>query len=482
MNTNYDYTTQSYSYNNPGFNTYTTQPSQNQPSARAKTRLPIIILIVTGLVLLAILLALLLNNTGSQNNNNTSNQKVVLQWWGVFLDEDVVQPLIDEYQAQNDNVTIEYANQWIAEGNFEDQEEDYRSRLNTLLRSGESEKIPDIFMVHNTWTGDYEKYSRQSTTYSYTDFNNVFYPAIVEDFAKNQTVYGVPLWMDTLSIIYNKDLLENEAVTAPPKTWPEFKDLAVDLTTRSNNSITQAGFAAGTTNNVSFSTQMLYLLFAQNGVQFTDSSNKVIFANDSDSVDALNFYKSFATSSGSWNTSLENDAASFLDKKAAMIIGTSWRYRDLLYFNDTYDIGIDMAIAQIPQLQGQSESLINWADYWGNMVALSRPTANTTEAWKFLRWLTQPEQLKKLSDNEKNSNKYFGILYPRKDMATELQSDQYLKTFNESLPFAKTWYQVKGIEVRNRMKEAIDGGASQGTLTSAQDDVQQLINSKGNLP
>src|SRR5690606_21691516 len=110
---------------------------------------------------------------------------------------------------------------------------------------------------------------------------------------------------------------------------------------------------------------------------------------------------------------------------------TSWRLRELLRFNDQLDIGLDIGIAPIPQIAGQSEDLINWATYWGNMVTLGRP--NSAAAWKFLEWMSQPDQLTKLAQNIENSYGYFGMLYPRKDMAENLATNDYLKVFNESL-------------------------------------------------
>ncbi|MDQ7021885.1 MAG: hypothetical protein Q9M91_08875 [Candidatus Dojkabacteria bacterium] len=44
--------------------------------------------------------------------NTNNNQSVQIRWVGAFLDEDVVNPLIQEYEALNPNVDIQYFNQW----------------------------------------------------------------------------------------------------------------------------------------------------------------------------------------------------------------------------------------------------------------------------------------------------------------------------------------------------------------------------------
>ena len=176
-----------------------------------------------------------------------------------------------------------------------------------------------------------------------------------------------------------------------------------------------------------------------------------------------------------WNENFENDSAAFLEGKVAMIVVPSYRLRELLRYNEEYSIGIDIGISKLPQVDGSGEDF-NWSDYWGNMVASNRP--NSTESWKFLNWITQPEQLKALSENVKNYNKYFGLVYPRKDMNSELIGDEYLRVYNEGALNAKSWYMIKGLEIN----AAIDTLLSSKTISQAQlDKLQEDINTlRGN--
>lgn len=480
------YTTQSYGYQDPGFSysvaqTQTTQ----QPSPPRSRNTGMIILIIVGVILFILILFLLLGVGSSSPSDNTgqdqtpSDEPAVLQWWGMFLDSEVVQPLIDEYQSQNPNITIEYANRRPT-GSFESAEQTYRNSLNDLLRENDPVQIPDIFMVNNSWVGDYENYVQPSTSYSFETFSNSFYPAVVDDFAHSSEVLGVPLWMDTFAILYNVDALESQAISSPPTNWTEFKNASITLTEKNGSTITQSGFAVGTSSNVSFSTQLLYTLFSQNGVSFLDADDQAIFSTDDDSVGALSFYKNFGSGNdNTWSNSFENDALAFAQNDAAMIYATSWRYRDILNANEQFSLGLDIGVSQVPQLQAQDQPIINWADYWGNMVALNRPYSR--QAWDFLEWMSQPEQLQKLHENTKNFYGYFGSLYPRSDMSQELAADQYLQVYNESLPYAQTWYQTKGIEVKEVFRELIDGSSTLSSIASAENDVQTLLDSAGEI-
>jgi multiple sugar transport system substrate-binding protein len=431
------------------------------------------LVVVAGVVLTAC--------TSNNNGQNNQNQQITLQWWGVFWDKDVVQPLIDEYQSLHSNVKIEYANRWQG-GKWETAAKLYQDNLDRVLKAGNQVEIPDIFMVQNTWVGNYENYAAEAPS-SVIDANTVktaFYPAVAQDFAHNDKVYGLPLWMDALAILYNKTLLASAASSAPPTNWVDFKTLAINLTVRSGGTITRAGFAAGTADNTSFAPEILNLLFLQNGVKMTDASGNPSFSTSADSQVALEFYKSFATGNGSWSTSMSNDAAAFLQGDAAMIVAPSWRYADILAFNKLYNLGLNIGVAPMPQLQGQAVPTINWATYWGNMIALNRP--NAEESWKFLKWLTEPDQLKKLHTAEQPKRQFFGFLYPRSDMQQELQADTYLRVYNAALPSAQTWYMVDGYAVRESFKKLIgSSGTSLSDIAQTENEVDTIIKNKGKL-
>jgi len=460
--------------------TYTPEPVA--PDATPRRKIPVTLLIVVGVILFLLLLFLLFSNLlkTPTTNNNTPTGKVTLQWWGVFLDPSVVKPLIDEYQAQNTNVTIQYANRF-PEGQYDTAADIYKTELNRVLKAGDQVDIPDIFMVENTWAGDYENYVKASTTYDYDTFKSIFYPAAVTDFssAANKAVYGVPLWMDDLAIIYNKDMLKEASVSEPPTDWVSFQDLAKKLTKRTSGNITQAGFASGVGANVTYAPEIFNLLMSQNGVQIVDAQGLPTFGADTDSVTALQSYKDFDNNTnGTWNSDFKVDAASFLERKLAMMVTTSYKYREIKAFNETYQLGIDIGVSQMPQLQGQSQDVLNWADYWGAMVANARP--NTQVAWNFLKWLTDPAQLRKLNKNEGDFNKQFSFLYPRTDMASDYQNDSNLKIFNASLPFAQSWKMYKGADVKKEFIKLIDqSGVSQSSIVSTQTAIQSLINNKG---
>ncbi len=446
-------------------------------------RLLIIGLVVFGLILLLILVFSLLSRggTGTTNTTTPTTQNVILQFRGAFISAEAMQPLLDEYTALNPNVKIEYADKW-PQGAFKDASAIYKSEINRVLRENDSVNIPDIFMVNNSWTGDYEKFTKVSNNIDFQTFNSIFYPAAVEDFTNGTSVYGVPLWMDTLAVLYNKDILNANSIQQPSTNWVEFKRQAQTLTTREGGQIKVAGFASGNMDNVSFGFELANVLLLQNGVEILNAQDQPVFATFNEAIPALQYFQSFQNdSSSTWNSTLKNDSAAFLESKVAMIVSTSYRYRDILKYNQAYNINLNIGVSQLPQITGQSQPIINFADYWGAMVSDAR--GNGTYAWNFLQWLTQPEQLRKLSDNIAAQTESFGILYPRRDMAQILQTDPDLGIFNESLPYAQSWYMVNGTKVREEFTKIFQGGGNvnQGQVTQLQTAVQTIITNKGQI-
>ncbi len=479
--------TQKYNYYNPDGNRVEVNiNSDTKPKRDVRKYLPFILLFVAGLILIIILFLLLFNQTPNTGNDCVGDdcldpdKAVNLQWWGTFLDPDVIQPLLDQYKTIAPNVTIEYANKW-SEAPFKDSENDYKTEINRVLTENDSVQLPDIFMINNLWVGDYERYIFPSSNISYSDFTDTYYPVVVSDFGNSSRVYGLPLWLDTYSVIYNKEMLANQSVSTPPTDWSQFRSLAQKLTKKTGSTITQAGFSGGTSENVSYAFELATILMLQNGVDIFNSSGVPSFSTDSDSLTSLNFLKDFENgTNATWNTNFKNDSSEFLEEDLAMLVAPSYRLRDILTYNEGYSIDINIGVSSLPQLTGQEQPIINFGDYWSNVVTLNRP--NREYSWAFLKWLNEPEQLKTLSSNIKNKYGYFGILYPRSDMSQELINDEYLKTYNDVLPYVLSSDLVNGTLVREAFIEAFGSGSiSQSSITNYEEEIISIIANKGRL-
>lgn len=405
--------------------------------------------------------------TGCRRNTDEqtpTDDQVVLIWWNMFDSQENVQPLIDAFQANNPNVVIQYEQQGIQGG-----VDAYRNLLDNAVKDNDPLTTPDIFTIENTWVQSYSDYLATAPSDVVTnDDMSDFYPIVQNEFA-NPSIVGLPMYMDTLAIIYNKDLLVEAGYTVPDNQWTEFQNQAFDMTKTDNNAITQAGFAAAEADNVQFNFDILSLLMLQNGADLS-SNDGVDLENDVFVEDSFDFYEAFSGPNGSWDETQKLDVASFLEGKLAMYAAPSWRLNDVLIYNEQYNLGLDIGIAPMPQLSGTDTT--HWGTYWGQSVSLDSP--NQRLAWEFVKFISQPDQLRTLDTTVKANGRIIGVLYPRLSMAEEIIEDEYLSIYVQSAPFAKTWPMFDGYLVEEAFNEYFRQDMELQQLNST---VNQIINS-----
>lgn len=325
------------------------------------------------------------------------NGKVNLVYWGLWEDSRTMKPIIDEFQRENPNVSIEYSKYDISQ---------YRLTLDTRLRKGTG---PDIFRFHNSW---YPMFSDlllplSNDVVTKNDFNKNFYPVVQKDLIKNGAIYGIPLEIDTLALYVNNDLLSAAGVD-PPSTWEEFTDRARLITVKDESGkIKTAGAAIGTWDNIDHAPDILSLLFLQNGVDFSDFSKQ-----PENAAGALDFYTSFALGEDKiWDNTLDSSARLFASGNLGMYFGYSWDYFTIKAINPN----LNFSIVPVPQLPGQK---INMASYWSEGVSLK--SKHPKEALLFMKFLAKKETAEK-KYTEEAKTRLFGEPYARKDLAGKLK-------------------------------------------------------------
>lgn len=367
-----------------------------------------------------------------------------LTFWGFWEEEDAMHPIIEKYEAENPGVKITYAIQQLS---------NYESLLYTRLEQAQStnEPAPDIAMIHNSWLPKFEKYLTPlpSTVMSLQTYSEEFYPTALEDFTgKKGDIYAIPLQIDGLMVIYNKDLLAKAGYSTPPADWDSFMDAAKKMTkTDSRGIITQAGLAVGTAENITHSTDILLYFFLQNLAPIIGEDKTVVNLTSPRAVTAFEEYTSFAKDKdATWASYLPNDVTHFVRGELAMMFGTSWRALEILERTEEIDFGL----APLPRLTNNEEAYLS--SYWGTSV--SNTCRNSKEAWKFVEYLSQPEQLRRLYQNA-SKVRAFGEPYSRVSMNSELAQNVYTSALAYMAPYMKSWQFGEQTFVENKLKEAI---------------------------
>lgn len=332
-------------------------------------------------------------------------EHVVLTYWGLWEGENVMRSILSDFEKENPTISVSYKKQDIKQ---------YRERLATQVRS---EKGPDIFRFHNTWVPMLSQIllPLPSDVIQKEEFQKSFYPVMQKDLVKNGALYGIPLQIDTLSLFVNSEILKAAGVEVP-KTWDEFSQTVRKLTVvDEQGSIKTAGSAMGTFDNVTHASDIVSLLFLQNGADITN-----LLRTAQNSSDALNFYTSFAKSPGNvWNDTLDPSILAFAKGNVALYFGYSWDVFTIKAINPS----LSFDIYPVPHLPGTNKTV---ASYW--VEGASVKSIHQKEALLLLKFLAKKETAQKLF-SEESKTRLFGEPYARQDLAESLKNNQLLYPF-----------------------------------------------------
>ena len=428
----------------------------------------IIVGIVVVILLIATIILFLLKGTSGESSQNPEEQtSVTLTYWGLWEPPSVIQPLIDEFEAANPNIKIEYSQQTFS---------NYESRLFTRLQqaTGTEEPAPDIFRIHNTWTPKYYLYlaPMPAEIMSAEEYQEKFYPTALNDFtAKNGNIYAIPLEIDGLMVFYNKQLLAGEGVTEPPEDWDSFFELARDLTKRdASGRIIQAGLAIGTSRNIMHSAEILAYMLALEDIQVMGQTRTQISLNTPRIQRVLETYTNFAKGDNAlWSPTLRSDLEMFFAEDLAMMIAPSWRAFDIIQAAPS----VEFNTAPLPQLLANEED-IYYATYWGD--AVNRTSDSPLAAWKFIDFLAQKEQQMKLYSNA-SQIRAFGEPYSLVELNSEMKGKPYVSAIAQMAPYMRSYPWGDEAVVNTAINTAItDIIENRSDVDSALKDAETTIN------
>ena len=153
-----------------------------------------------------------------------------------------------------------------------------------------------------------------------------------------------------------------------------------------------------------------------------------------------------------------------------MMFGTSWRALEIL--ENTKDV--DFGLAPMPRLTNNEE--VYYSTYWGTSV--SKTSKNSLEAWKFVNFLSEPEQLRRLYQNAAKT-RTFGEPYSRVSMNAELSENKYTQALAYMAPYMKSFQVGEQSFVEYQLRQAITAVAENKKSTkSILQAIQDEINIK----
>ncbi|MDP3991664.1 MAG: extracellular solute-binding protein [Candidatus Colwellbacteria bacterium] len=398
-------------------------------------------LIFLGVVGAIVLIFLIIFFAGGRRS---STERVELTVWGID-DKVAWRDTIFQYRRLHSNVRIEYTQ--IDPENYE------KELVNALA----ADRGPDIFMFNSRWLykhGD-KIAAFPSETMSLSAFSELFPKVAEQDFLYNGQIYALPLSVDTLALVYNRDIFDGRGVALSPKTWEEFQSLVPRLRTiNKQGSLTLAAASiGGPSENIPNAADILSLLMFQAGATQTDEElgTTRINPNTKEGENALSFYAQFASPTSTyyaWSNSFESSTESFAEGKTAMVFVYAYQLPRIKEKNPF----LDYAIAPAPQIN--PDNPINIANYWG--LAVSTKSLSQNVAWDFVTFAATDK------DNAANYLKTTSRPPALRSLINDHLSDKDLGVFASQALTARTWFQVDDIAFQRILNGAIKralGGA-----------------------
>jgi len=383
--------------------------------------------------------------------HRASPRSATLEFWGTLDDPQVISSLITKFHHLYPNIHIKYTSK------------DSKTYYQDLLQAFASDKSPDMFMLLGNWLplfGDKITPLNMQRDKVLTSrlFDHLYPEAAKEELVKGKDLEGIPLYIDTLALYYNKDIFNYYNIALPPSTWKELLQLIPRLRKiDSQGQIKRAAIALGTGHNTNWSTDIISTLMMQYGSSVVDPQTKKVAFNQylsspngsykafSPGEEALKFYTQFSNPRSryyTWNDGFPNSILAFTRGQTTMFIG----YNRAQKVIKKYAPGLNYGIAPLPRLTN-NPARVNNASIM--TVVVSKRSPNSRAAWLFLKFLAQKDNAQFYFLQTKNPP-------ARRDLIKEYLNDPQVGTFINQTLSSKTWYQFNFKQVAQIFTDMVD--------------------------
>ena len=382
-----------------------------------------------------------------RSSGGSSATEATLEVWGVFDDANAFSQSIQDFEKANKGIKVNY--RLIPS-------RDYESTLLNALAAGQG---PDVFMVHNTWLPKYiDKILPMPASFPGTNaplmtirqFQDSFVDVTYKDLTNASKIYAMPLYVDTLALYYNKDMLASAGIAQPPKTWDEFMTDVKKLTKLDQSrNVLISGAAIGSARNINRSTDILMMLMLQSGVQMTNAdNNQATFSRTVDGQPvgeiALTFYTDFTNPQKevyTWNDNQHYSIDAFIAGETAMMMNYSHQISVIRQRAPR----LNFAIAPVPQASTADQR--TYANYWALAVTLK--SNNPYPAWQFVDYMTAGAgNISYLNAANRPT--------ARRNLIDQQTTDPDLGVFAEQALTARSWFQADNLATETIFADMID--------------------------
>ena len=371
---------------------------------------------------------------------------VEITFWDIDNNPEMWREIIQNFHIQFPTISIVYKQ--INKEGYED----------TLVNSIAERKGPDVFMLPNTFLlknkNKIYPLPQESLAFSPQNFSSTFIDGTYEELVSpDGSIYGLPLFIDTPVLFYNKDTLNAAGIARIPANWEDLVTVSRQLTQKSAvNEVIKSGLPLGTSRTIDNSFEILSTLILQQGDPIIQRSPNLTTVLAEGGTKALTFYTSFASPRNknfSWSDRMPNSLTAFAQSSSAFAIGF---YDDIARIQ-AKNPHLNFDIAPFPQNKGVAVPVVYGRYFFPTVSKFSK---NPLAAWQFIMYLTSEEGASAYTKETHRSP-------VRRDLLSARAPDANLETFYRQALIAKSWPIPDDTASRRLFQDAIESAVS-GTL------------------
>ena len=423
---------------------------------------------IGGFVFAVLIFSGLINLDSKETSEIGLSGNIVI--WGV-LPRSYFTEAMDLMSSKNEGLYLKYVEKKI---------DTYQTELVEAFAKGVG---PDIYIISTDMIKENESFVYKIPYTSYPERN--FKSSYVEGadiYLDGQGVFGFPILSDPLVLYYNNNILSNNSIVNPPKTWDELFDLNIKLTKKDGNGIiSQSMIALGSYNNVNHAKDILATLLIQNGNNLIrkeiEDVNTVYSSVLRENplgysvlpIDAtLDFYMIFSNMSSpyySWNRALPNSLDMFTSGKLAFYIGRASE----LFKIQSQNPNLSFNVTELPQMKDTNFKR-TYAEIYAMVV--NKNSVNLSSSVGVAGSFA-------LVDNSRTISTLSSLPPVLRSLLSERPKDNsYLETFFDSVIISRSWLDPNEKETEFIFRDLIENISSNALGVS---DAVNKANSQINL-
>jgi multiple sugar transport system substrate-binding protein len=334
-------------------------------------------------ILLIILTCCLYLSGCGQKEKGTGKKTKVTFWYGFGgpLGESL-EGMIADFNSHHPDIEVSGASMG-----------QYAALSQKIMAAIAANNPPALAQVYENWTANFieagaivplEVFIQGPDGFSQQDLEDI-YPVFLEGGQFEGRMWTFPFNKGLPALYYNKEMFRKAGLDPdrPPRTWDEFRDMAMKLTVDTNGDGNPEQW--GTSFSIPTAFAMYQQIMLQNGGQIMSPDGNRFLFNSPEGVAALQFLLDLIEKDGAAYIApgAYEHQTDFVSQKVAMIQGyiVSRKYMEP-------QLTFEPGIAPVPQ--GEKQAVLVTGT---NLAIFSKATqAQQQAAWTFVKWLASVEQ------------------------------------------------------------------------------------------